>query len=72
MTKYIRTWKRNGWKLVTGEDVKNQKDLKELDVLLKGDVNVTWVSCRFVGFFTAHKGICGKVMFSQASAYCHN
>ena len=51
MTKYIRTWKRNGWKLITGADVKNQKDLKELDVLLKGDVNVTWVSSRFVVFF---------------------
>ena len=68
MTKYIRTWKRNGWKLITGADVKNQKDLKELDVLLKGDVNVTWVSSRFVVvFFTTHKGICGKVLFSQAS-----
>ena len=48
MTKYIQTWKRNGWKLTTGGDVKNQKDLKELDVLLNGDVNVTWVSCLFL------------------------
>ena len=46
MTEYIQTWKRNGWKSSSGADVKNQEDLKELDALLSGDVNVKWVSSR--------------------------
>ncbi|KZP05883.1 ribonuclease H-like protein [Athelia psychrophila] len=35
MTKYIHTWKENGWKTAAGKPVVNQEDFKELDALIE-------------------------------------
>ncbi|KAI0984116.1 hypothetical protein GJ496_003080 [Pomphorhynchus laevis] len=41
MTKWIGKWKSNGWRLSTGEPVKNRSDLEELDRLCY-QVDVAW------------------------------
>ncbi|XP_013783903.1 ribonuclease H1-like [Limulus polyphemus] len=53
ITMWIKKWKRNGWKLTTGESVKNQEDFEALDEVLKG-LNVKWIHVR------GHRGIHGN------------
>ena len=36
-------WKRNGWKLSTGGDVKNREQLEELHDAMKTTTNIKWV-----------------------------
>lgn len=43
ITKWIQKWKKNGWKLSTGEAVKNKSDLMYLDALCS-QIKVNWVS----------------------------
>jgi ribonuclease HI len=43
ITKWIHKWKKNGWKLVDGKDVKNKEDFEELNELQKG-ISVKYVS----------------------------
>ena len=48
MTRYIDTWKRNGWKTAGHNDVANQEQLKRLDKLItqkKNKVDVAWSRC---------------------------
>ncbi|KAK7503966.1 hypothetical protein BaRGS_00004698 [Batillaria attramentaria] len=45
ITKWIRNWKRNGWKLSTGGPVVNREDFEELDAASQ-DMNVKWVHVR--------------------------
>ena len=40
--KWMKNWKRNGWKLASGEPVKNKDDLVQLD-LNCSKIPVTWV-----------------------------
>ena len=55
MTKWIKGWKRNGWKTSTKEDVKNKEELVKLDKLLSdSSVNVQWNHVR------GHRGIEGN------------
>ena len=42
ITKWIKKWKKNGWKLASGDPVVNREDFEELDAELPG-INVTWV-----------------------------
>lgn len=42
VTKWLNKWRRNGWKLATGEDVKNREDLEKLDKAIQG-VEIKWV-----------------------------
>lgn len=49
ITSWIHGWKRNGWKLSSGEPVVNRAEFEELDSVLTG-INVKWVHVR------GHKG----------------
>ncbi|XP_018416004.1 PREDICTED: ribonuclease H1-like [Nanorana parkeri] len=42
ITKWIHTWKKNGWKLSTGADVKNREDFEKLHSLVNG-IDVKWI-----------------------------
>ncbi|KAM9316098.1 ribonuclease H1 [Gastrophryne carolinensis] len=42
ITKWIHTWKKNGWKLSTGSKVVNRDDFEKLDRLLRG-IEVKWM-----------------------------
>ena len=42
MTKWISGWKKNNWKLSTGGPVKNEEELRELD-LLCCRLDIIWV-----------------------------
>ncbi|XP_076071612.1 ribonuclease H1-like [Mytilus galloprovincialis] len=53
ITSWIHKWKRNGWKLSTGQPVINKDDFIELESSLQG-INVKWVHVR------GHKGIPGN------------
>lgn len=54
----ILGWKRKGWKLASGEPVKNQIDFKELDSVL----NILEIKWEYV---TAHNGILGNERADQ-------
>lgn len=54
----IPGWKRKGWKLASGEPVKNEKDFKELDSL-QHKLNVKW------NYVEAHRGVYGNEMADQ-------
>lgn len=55
--KWIRGWKRNGWKTSSGQAVKNYDEFIELDKLLEDkSVNIKWVHVK------GHKGIHGNEM----------
>lgn len=54
----ISGWKRKGWKLKSGEPVKNVIDFKELDILQK-KLNVKW------NYVEAHRGVYGNEMADQ-------
>lgn len=41
-TKWLKNWKRNGWKRGSGEAVKNQEDLEKLDRAMEG-MEIKWV-----------------------------
>ncbi|XP_061425145.1 ribonuclease H1 [Lethenteron reissneri] len=51
-TKWVNTWKQNGWKTVTGEPVKNKAEFQKLDRLSQG-IDVTW---KHVPGHSGHKG----------------
>ncbi|XP_014662577.1 PREDICTED: ribonuclease H1-like [Priapulus caudatus] len=53
ITKWIKGWKKKGWKLSTGGDVKNKEDFQRLESLQHG-INVKWVHVR------GHCGIVGN------------
>lgn len=44
MTQWIKKWKVNGWKVASGNDVKNKKDLMKLDKALSLLESVRWVN----------------------------
>ena len=56
VTKWIKSWKKNGWKTAQKEDVKNKEELLKLDRLLSGDssISVQWNHVR------GHRGIEGN------------
>ena len=56
MTKWVKSWKKNGWKTAVKEDVKNKEELIKLDSLLSKDSSVTvqWNHVR------GHRGIEGN------------
>lgn len=58
MTGWIRNWKRNGWRLVTGEPVKNREDFERLDSLSDG-MDIIWTHVR------GHVGIEGNEQADQ-------
>ncbi|XP_063771539.1 ribonuclease H1-like [Pseudophryne corroboree] len=41
-TKWIHSWKKNGWKLATGKDVINREDFEKLEHLAHG-IDVNWM-----------------------------
>ena len=44
ITTWIKSWKRNSWRIKTGQPVKNAEDFKELDSLLSSkNLIVKWV-----------------------------
>lgn len=51
-------WKRKGWKLKSGEPVKNEKDFKELDEI-QNKLQIKWI------YVEAHKGVHGNEMADQ-------
>ena len=53
ITQWIRKWKKNGWKLSTGNPVINKEDFVELENELRG-ISVKWVHVR------GHQGIHGN------------
>lgn len=53
VTKWIHTWKKNGWKLSTGAPVKNREDFEALEIARK-NLKVNWIHVR------GHKGIFGN------------
>lgn len=58
ITSWINTWKKNGWRTASNNEVKNVEDWKELDALRSSmDVEWKWVE--------AHKGIHGNEMADQ-------
>lgn len=55
ITKWIAGWKRNGWKLKSGEPVKNVIDFKALDAAIaKYPITIKW------NYVKAHCGILGN------------
>ncbi|KPJ13751.1 Ribonuclease H1 [Papilio machaon] len=58
VTKWMPGWKRKGWKLQSGEPVKNEKDFKELDEI-QNKLQIKWV------YVEAHKGVHGNEMADQ-------
>ncbi|XP_055597124.1 ribonuclease H1-like [Uranotaenia lowii] len=55
ITKWVKGWKRNNWKLATGKPVKNEIDFKELDrELADNKIEVKW------NHVDAHCGILGN------------
>lgn len=44
VTEWMPKWKKNGWRLSTGGEVKNKEQLVELDKAMKEGVQVKWVS----------------------------
>lgn len=52
-TKWIKGWKRNGWKTKTKDDVSNRDLWEELD-MIAGNMNITW---KYIG---GHVGILGN------------
>ncbi|CAG9576045.1 unnamed protein product [Danaus chrysippus] len=58
VTKWISGWKRKGWKLASGEPVKNEKDFKELDSI-QNKIDIKWI------YVEAHRGIHGNEMADQ-------
>ncbi|CAK1548604.1 unnamed protein product [Leptosia nina] len=57
-TKWMSGWKRNGWKLKSGEPVKNEVDFKQLDRVLN-KIDVKWI------YVEAHRGIHGNERADQ-------
>ncbi|XP_034841390.1 ribonuclease H1-like [Maniola hyperantus] len=58
VTKWIHGWKRKGWKLQSGEPVKNEKDFKDLD-RIQDKILIRW------NYVEAHKGIHGNERADQ-------
>ncbi|OTF73327.1 hypothetical protein BLA29_001180 [Euroglyphus maynei] len=56
MTEWLPKWKRNGWKLSTGETVKNKQDFLRLDEELNKMDRLIWTKVR------AHSGDFGNEM----------
>lgn len=55
VTKWMKNWKRNGWRLSGGGPVKNTEELKALDAALqKANLKITWQHV------PGHKGIHGN------------
>ncbi|XP_078503998.1 ribonuclease H1 isoform X2 [Lissotriton helveticus] len=42
ITKWVKNWKKNDWKLTTGKPVINKEDFEKLDELVQ-DIDVTWM-----------------------------
>jgi len=58
ITNWIKTWKKNGWRTASNNEVKNVEDWRELDAMAASlDVDWQWVE--------AHKGIHGNEMADQ-------
>lgn len=53
ITKWVKTWKKNDWKLSTGKPVINKEDFEKLDELVQ-DIDVTWMHIR------GHAGFAGN------------
>lgn len=58
VTKWMSGWKRKGWKLASGEPVKNEKDFKDLDSV-QNKLEIKW------NYVEAHQGIYGNEMADQ-------
>ncbi|XP_072935714.1 ribonuclease H1 [Epargyreus clarus] len=58
VTKWMPGWKRKGWKLQSGEPVKNEIDFKELDQL-QDQLQIKW------NYVEAHRGVHGNEMADQ-------
>lgn len=58
VTKWMPAWKRKGWKLASGEPVKNEKDFKDLDSV-RHKLQIKW------NYVEAHKGIHGNEMADE-------
>lgn len=43
MTKWIKKWKKNYWKLASGGPVKNKEDLVKLDNMCQQFQDIKWV-----------------------------
>lgn len=54
----ITGWKRKGWKLQSGEPVKNETDFKDLDSV-QNKIQIKW------NYVEAHRGIHGNEMADQ-------
>ncbi|XP_022828099.1 ribonuclease H1-like isoform X2 [Spodoptera litura] len=68
VTKWMPGWKRKGWKLASGEPVKNEKDFKDLDSV-KHKLQIKW------NYVEAHRGIHGNEMadeLAKAGAAMYN
>jgi ribonuclease HI len=59
MTKWIRGWKRKGWKTAAGQPVKNQDLVRALDteIARHAEVRWHWVRGHEVGAQHAHKAL---------------
>ncbi|XP_071117675.1 ribonuclease H1-like [Haliotis cracherodii] len=53
ITKWIKGWKKKGWKTAAGSDVANKEDIQTLDEALQG-LNVKWMHVR------GHQGVPGN------------
>ncbi|KAG6455605.1 ribonuclease H1 [Manduca sexta] len=58
VTKWMPGWKRKGWKLQSGEPVKNEIDFKDLDSV-QNKLQVKW------NYVEAHRGVHGNEMADQ-------
>ncbi|KAM3958281.1 ribonuclease H1 [Aphomia sociella] len=68
VTKWMPGWKNKGWKLRSGEPVKNEKDFKDLDKV-QNKLQIKW------NYVEAHQGIHGNEMadrLAKAGAAMYN
>ncbi|KAJ0181330.1 hypothetical protein K1T71_003415 [Dendrolimus kikuchii] len=68
VTKWMQGWKKKGWKLASGEPVKNESDFKDLDSV-QNKLQIKW------NYVEAHKGVHGNEMadsFAKSGAALYN
>lgn len=65
--KWISAWKKNGWKTASGQNVKNQVDIRRLDDLCQ-QIKVNWVSHFSTSSFLPIFMFLGKALVAFSTA----
>lgn len=61
VTRWVKTWKNNGWRLKSGGSITNKEDFMQLD-RLNAELDVVWVSIRMHPLPLRHEQFMMKVL----------